>query len=260
MRSILVHAERGDAGASRIDSALSLARLTGGHLTLLIDTPVMRYTTVDAMGGASVATEALQEAIEADDNFAKGLTDRLERDDVQFTILRGESEPLDALSTSARLADVVIVARADALAADLPLAVRCPVLALNDGEPLTFPVDRACIAWDGSAEAATALRGSVPLLSGCSEVTVVTVEDAPKDWPALDAVEYLSRHGIRAEMQAIPRTGSVEQSLAHELQLRQSQLLVMGAFGHSRVREFIFGGVTKSFLEYAAAPALLLAH
>lgn len=260
MRSILVHAERGDAGASRIESALSLARLTGGHVTLLIDTPVMRYTTVDAMGGAAVATEALQDAMVSDDAFAASLADRLTREDVPFTILRGETEPLDALATSARLSDVVIVARGDAVAADLPLAARCPVLALNDDAPLAFPVERACIAWDGSAEAATALRGSVPLLAGCSEVTVVTVEDAPKGWPALDAVEYLSRHGIRAEMQALPRTGSVEQSLAHELQLRRCQLLVMGAFGHSRVREFIFGGVTKSFLEYAAAPALLLAH
>ena len=260
MRSILVHAERGPAGKARIETALSLARMTGGHVTLLIDTPVMRYTTMDAMGGAVVASEALQEAMSSDDAFARSSSEHLSKEDVPFTVLRAEIEPIDALARAARLADIVITARRDPTTGDLPLSLRCPVLAVNDGKMLSFPLSRVCLAWDGSAEAATALRSAIPLLAGCEDVTIITIEDAPGDWPAIDAAAYLSRHGIQAEVQSLARIGSVEETLARELQLRQCQLLVMGAFGHSRMREFLFGGVTRSFLDFESAPPLMLAN
>lgn len=260
MRSILVHAESGSAGQARVETALSLARMTSGHVTLLIDTPVMRYTTMDAMGGAVVASEALQAAVAEDDKLARDAGMHLRGEDVPFTVMRAEIEPLDALARAGWLADVVITARRDPVTGDLPLSMRCPVLAVNDGEILTFPLARACLAWDGSAEAAAALRGAMPLLAGCAEVTIITIEDVPTDWPAIDAAEYLSRHGIEAEVQSLARIGSIEETLARELQLRQCQLLVMGAFGHSRMREYLFGGVTRSFLENESAPALLLAH
>lgn len=260
MRSILVHAEHTAAGQARVDTALSLARMTGGHVTLLVDTPIMRFTSVDGIGGAMVATDALQEAVERDDTYARELDKRLAAEDVPTDVLRAETEPVDALARAARLADVAIVSRADPLAGDLPLNARCAVLALNDDAELVFPLERACVAWDGSPEAAAALRAATGLLAGCNEVAVVTVEDAPSSWPATDAVSYLSRHGIVAEQITVPRLGTIEETLARELQTRQCQLLVMGAFGHSRVREFLFGGVTRSFLEFEGGPSLLLAH
>lgn len=260
MRSILIHAENDSVGKSRVETALSLARMTDGHVTLLVDTPTTRYTTIDAMGGALVATGALQEAVASDDAFAREMDSRLAGEDVPCNVLRADSEPVAALTRAGRLADVVIIARADSMAGDLPLTARCPVLAVNDDKPLTFPLRSAAIAWDGSAEAAAALRASVPLLAGCDEVVVITVEDTPTEWPATDALEYLSRHGISAELQLLPRIGSVEDTLARALQLRGCEVLVMGAFGHSRLREFIFGGVTRSFLGLANGPALLMAH
>ena len=259
MRSILVHAEVGPAGQARIDTALSLARATGGHVTLLVDTPVSRYVAVDGLGGGFVATDALKEALADDDEFAQKIDSALARGDVCCDVVRAESDPLDALGDAARLADVVVVARREALASDLPLAVRCPVLAVNAGETLCFPLGRVAVAWDGSAEAANALRAAVPLLAG-AEVTVVTVKDAAKDFPATDALAYLSRHGIKAELQVVERAGAVEETIARELARLRPQLLVMGAFRHSRLREFLFGGVTRFFLEEPAGPALLLAH
>lgn len=260
MRSLLVLADRTPAANGRIEAALSIARMTGGHVTLLVDTPVMRFTAVDAMGGASVATEALQEAIADDDAYARQIDVHLANEDVPCTVLRAESEALDAMAEAGRLADLAVVSRGDPLTGDLPLALRCPVLAVNDEAPTIFPVERVCVAWDGSAEAANALRGAVPLLIGGAEVTVITVENAPAVWPATDAVAYLSRHGIAAEQVVLPRLGSVEDTLLREVSLRRAQLLVMGAFGHSRVREFLFGGVTRSMLEMRHGPALLFAH
>lgn len=259
MRSILVHAEVGSAGQARIETALSLARTTGGHVTLLVDTPVSRYVTVDGLGGGYVATDALKDALEGDDAFAREMDAELAREDVCCDVIRAESEPLDALTEAARLADVVVVSRREALASDLPMAVRRPVLAVNAGEALQFPLERVAVAWDGSTEAANALCAAVPLLAG-AQVTVVTVQDAAKDFPATDALSYLSRHGINAELQVVERSGPIEETIARHLASLRPQLLVMGAFRHSRLREFLFGGVTRFFLESPRGPALLLAH
>ena len=260
MRSVVVHADASPAGAVRVDSALSLARMTGAHVTLLVDTPITRFVSVDAMGGGTVAAEAIQTAVAQDDAFARQIGERLARGDVTCDVLRAESEPVDALANAGRLADVAVVSRDSALAADLALATRCPVLAVNADKPLYFPLGKVAVAWNGSAEAAYALRCAVPLLGGETEVTVLTVEDAPEAYPATDAVAYLSRHGVQAEMQVIQRMGAIEATLANELVLLEAELLVMGAFTHSRLREFLFGGVTRYFLECKQGPALLLAH
>jgi len=259
MRSILVHADSSPAGEARLETGLSLARMSGGHVTLLVDTPITRFIAVDAMGGGSVAADAIREAVAEDDAFARRIDARVARGDVPCDVVRSEGEPVDAICDAARLADVVVVSRRSILASDLPMACRSAVLAVNDTEPLCFPVARAAIAWDGSAEAAYALRCAVPLLKG-AEVDVLTVADAPAEFPATEALCYLSRHGIGAELQVLDRVGAVEETLARELILKQTQLLVMGAFSHSRLREFLFGGVTRYFLEHPQGPALLLAH
>lgn len=259
MRSVVVHADKSPAGTARIECALSLARMTGAHVTLLVDTPITRFVSVDAMGGGSVAAEAIEEAVAEDDAFARQIEARMARGDVPCDVLRAETEPVDALADAGRLADVAVVSRNSALAADLALATRCPVLAVNADRPLSFPLNKVAVAWDGSAEAAYALRCAVPLLGG-AEVTVLTVEDAPEAYPATDAVAYLSRHGVAAEMQVLQRVGAIEATLARELVLLETELLVMGAFTHSRLREFLFGGVTRYFLECEQGPALLLAH
>lgn len=260
MRSILVHADATPAGTARLETGLSLARMTGGHVTVLVDTPVSRYVAVDAMGGGTVAAEAMREAIAEDDAFARAIDAQVAREDVPCDVIRAEAEPVDAMADAARLADICIVARLEALASDLPMATRTPVLAVNDDAPLSFPLARAAVAWDGSGEAAFALRNAIPLLAGCAEVTVLTVEDMPADFPATEALTYLSRNGIKAEQLVVQRLGAIEETLARELVMLEAQVLVMGAFKHSRLREFLFGGVTRYFLENPAGPALLLAH
>lgn len=260
MRSILVHSDASPAGTARVETALSLARMTRGHVTLMVDTPITRYVAIDAMGGGTVAAEAMREAIAEDDQFARKIDARMAREDVSCDVIRAEAEAVDAMADAARLADIVIVARRESLASDLPMVIRSPVLAINDDAPLCFPLTKAAVAWDGSAEAAFALRGAMALLAGCAEVTVLTIEDAPGDFPATEAVAYLSRHGIKAEQQVVQRLGAIEETLARELVLLESQVLVMGAFKHSRLREFLFGGVTRYFLENPTGPALLLAH
>lgn len=259
MRSILVNADRNPGMDARLDTALSIARATGGHVTVLIDTPVARYIAMDPMGGSYVASDALKQAMADDDSNAAALEERLKGEDVQFDVIRSESEPVDALSRAARLADLVILSRSGGLAGDVTMLARTPVLVLPDDRAIAMPLRKACIAWDGGDEAALALRGAVGLLAGCDAVEVVSVSDHPGEFPPTDALRYLSRHGIKAELNEIPRRGSTEETLA--VAAGTADLLVMGAYGHSRVREFLFGGVTRFFLEEVEnSPPLLMAH
>ncbi|MBC2653196.1 universal stress protein [Novosphingobium flavum] len=260
MRSILVDARPGPAGRNRIETALALARHTGGHVTLVVDTPVDRFVAIDGMGGSLVSAEALRDVMAEDDAFAAAIDAQLARQDVCCDVVRADCPPVDALAAAALLADVVVVPRQDAVAADLPLAIRGPVLAVNDDRPLAFPLGRVAVAWDGGASAAHALRASVPLLATAGAVTVLVIETDPAGFPATDVASYLARHGISAELRPLPRQGSVEATLTAALAADRPDLLVMGAYGHGRLRAFLFGGVTEHFLASPDGPALLLAH
>ncbi|MCJ2188314.1 universal stress protein [Novosphingobium beihaiensis] len=260
MRSILVNADRKPGNDARIDTALGIARQFNGHVSVLVDTPVTRYIAMDPMGGSYVISDALEEARKEDDAAAAKFETRMARDDVPFDILRSEDDPVSALANAARLADLVVLSRSGGFAGELALASGTPVLALPDGKALEMPIRRACIAWDGGEQAASALRASVPLLESCQVVKVISVIEKPGGFPATDALRYLSRHGIHAEFEEHERRGSTEETLAIAATQAHAELMVMGAYGKSRVREFLFGGVTAYFLGEANAPALLLAH
>lgn len=260
MRSILVYADRAASMAGRLETALSIARVTAGHVSVLVDTPVTRYISMDPMGGSYVATEALQQALADDDAHAAAIEARLAGEDVPFDVIRSEAEPVEALASAARLSDLVVLSRTPGLAGELALVSRAPVLVLPNGTGLSFPVDCACVAWDGGDEAAHALRGAAPLLANCGEVHVITVREKPGGFPPTEALRYLSRHGVTAELHELDRGSSTEETLAKAVARLKCRLLVMGAYGKSRVREFLFGGVTRYFLEETAGPALLLAH
>lgn len=261
MRSILVQAGRDPAMAARLDTAMDIARANEGHISLVIDTPIDRFVSVDPYGGAYVAREALDAALAEDQALADAFAGRLAGDDVPFDIACYETTPVEALATAARLCDVVIVSRGGDLGGDLAVATRSPVLVLAGKTSLRLPLACACIAWDGSDQAAAALRASVTLLQGCRDVHVLTVNTGESsNFPATDALRYLSRHDIKAELHDLERGNSIEETLAAEAKRLGAQLLVMGAFGHSRVREFLFGGVTRYFLDEPTAPSLLLAH
>lgn len=261
MRSIIVHAGRDAGMTARLDTAMDIARRGEGHVSLVIDTPVDRFVTTDPYGGTFVAREALEAALADDEALAEAFAGRLSNDDVPFDVAQYETQPVDAMAAAARLADVAIVSRDCGFAGDLAVAARCPVLVLNPKAPLRLPLAAACIAWDGGDQAAAALRGAIPLLEGCRNLHVLTVTgEEPDSFPATDALRYLSRHGLKAELHELRRNGSVEETLADEAIRLGAQLMVMGAYGHSRVREFLFGGVTRYFLEEKNAPPLLLAH
>jgi nucleotide-binding universal stress UspA family protein len=110
-------------------------------------------------------------------------------------------------------------------------------------------------------QCARALRGATPLLATSSEVRVLAVRGGKSDeFPPTDPLRYLASHHIKAELTELAKGKSVEETIAAEVARLKAQLLVMGAYSHTRLREFVFGGVTRHFLKQAEGPALLLAH
>ena len=117
----------------------------------------------------------------------------------------------------------------------------------------------ALIAWNGSPEAAHAVRAAVPFLKD-RPVVIVTIGGDEGDFAAEEAARYLSRHGIHAELRAIERgVETPEERIEKEADALGAGLIVMGAFGRSRLRETIFGGATQYLVTGGRYP-LLLAH
>ena len=140
------------------------------------------------------------------------------------------------------------------------MTVPAPVLALPaEGPPLDLDAP-VMILWNGSPQAAHALRAAAPLMAGGRTVTMVQVGRAEGRVPAEDALCYLSRHGIHGELRHLDRGAlTPEEILERTAKELAPGLIVMGAYGRARLRETLFGGVTRYLLKAAPAP-LLLAH
>jgi nucleotide-binding universal stress UspA family protein len=133
----------------------------------------------------------------------------------------------------------------------LPRRVRTSELAL----------DTVVIAWDGSRSASRAVADSLPVLERAREVRVLTVlneKELSSESPAAELSNYLERREIVATPDCIDAAGRwIGDILGSYLSSRQTDLLVMGAYGHSRLREFILGGATRSMLSNPSLPILL---
>ncbi len=127
----------------------------------------------------------------------------------------------------------------------------------------TSGCDRVVVAWDGGASAARALADSLPVLAKAESVTVLTISgDKPgvDDQTGLDVLRHLRSHGIAAQTKALA-SGHGPAGAVIERYVRQidADLLVMGAYGHTRLRDFVLGGATEHLL-HAPPTALWMAH
>ena len=259
MRAILCPADSTEGFDQRLDAALALVRALGSHVSLPIVSPVIELAAWEPFGGVALTADTVREMRGEDQALARRLEARLAREDVPYDVSVLESDRFAALCAGARFADVIVLGRDDVMLEDLVIAERCPVLALP---PLGWndPVSpRAMVAWDGSRAAANAMRAALPLLTRARQVDVVTIGSKGDDCDASLALRYLSRHAIHAELHRVPASGTVAQTLLATAGRLESDLLVMGLYGHSRLRELLLGGVTREMIAKAGV-ALLLAH
>jgi len=194
-----------------------------------------------------------------------------QRHDVKgaWEVVRGSYVPV--LAKRSRLADFVITGL-PVQAPDSPIgfdnitrtlfADAAPMLLVPDTWQGSTQPERVLIAWNGSGEAADAIRTALPLLRMASAVRVLDGEIdglpgvAPRPLPLR---EWLSRQGVEAQWQAFDAGSGVGSALLDSARSMDADLLVMGAWGHSRISELILGGATRQVLEQTHLP-LLLAH
>jgi nucleotide-binding universal stress UspA family protein len=275
-RTLLVHVDQSRNAPSRMRCAAGLANLFGAHLVGAAQTGVSRFLLPASieLGGAMVADQiaamyddaraALASfAAIAQDARVQSVEDRLVNDDAD-----------GGMALAARYADLAIVSQQDP---DEPLAGSLgdlpEYLLLNSGRPLLVlpctgwngPIGTsAMVAWDGSLEATHAVAAALPLLKLARQVTVVVFNPDERpgvhgELPGADLALYLSRHGVKVDVQAQPSTIDAGNALLSAAADLGADLLVMGGYGHSRFREMMLGGVTRTILRTLTLP-VLMAH
>ena len=122
-------------------------------------------------------------------------------------------------------------------------------------------IETGTLAWDGSGQSARAMRDALPLLREAKSVEIVSIlgeKDLAGQIPGADIARHLARHCRKVATAELPvQGGNVAHTLFEHAKLLRSDLVVMGCYGHSRLREYIFGGVTRETLAHTEIPTLL---
>ena len=283
VRKILLPLTGTAAGEAALATALQVARLWDAHVTAL-------HVRVDARDVAPLAGEGLSGAMieemmaatekesEARSTAVRAMFERFVRQHgvaaadpalhagatADFADVVGREEEL--VAHRARLADLTVVphpeagddvSSSDALHAVLFDSGR-PVLMAPRRTPATIGT-RICLAWNGTAESAAAVLAVLPWMQRAQAVRVLSADEYQRRGPgAADLAAYLALHGVRAEVsQFRPIEREVGRGLLAAAQEFGADLLAMGAYSHSRLRQLILGGVTRHVLEHAALPVLM---
>lgn len=190
--------------------------------------------------------------------------------DFEWHCIEGNTQRL--IDQHARYADLICVCAPPASADAFTPSPIGEELVFSSGRPvLIFPQefsaatvgDQVMLAWDGSQEAAKAISQSMGILSAASQVSLVCVadhdlQDAQADTLGTDMNRYLKSHDVQAEAITVHAGSTAVGPFLHDCAIgHRADLLVMGAYGHSRIREFILGGVTHWALRHSTIPILM---
>ena len=272
--NILVHVDRSAHEATRVRFATRLAEAHDAHLIGLACTgiPYLPAEVSRQLGRAWVESRMAQLREEAQALCAEF------DGSVRASGVRGHEVRAvvgvtsDMLMLHGRYADLLVLARperpdpADALSAEdtsaLLLGLGRPVL-LVPGSWRDGPIGRRiAVAWSASRESARSVSDALPLLRRAAEVDVLVFNVNPTDGrhgaePGADIATFLARHGVRVTVHNEVTPVDVGNSVLSRLADLDSDLLVMGAFGHSRLRELVMGGVTETVLRSSPVPVLM---
>ncbi|SFT22878.1 universal stress protein [Methylobacterium sp. yr668] len=257
--NIMVSVDLGPAAADRVQLAAGLAQQFGSKLTGVAARPVLGPMPVGDMLEVE-RVWALEERL-TDEQLAeaKALFEREAGQAPKTSWRSAPTDPLAFLGAQARTADLVVVGRQGPADGDAgPMAVSTGGLLMEVGRPvLVVPpgiehlaVKRVVVAWKDTPEARRALHDALPFLRQTEQLCAVAVGPDAQHVGAEGAAEYLSGHGIKATTHLLrkPEIGPADEILRFAGR-EDADLIVMGAYGHSRLREWAFGGATREVLQ-----------
>jgi len=248
-----------------IDSAIQLAERFGSHLIGFHPELVqLSYAMAAGFPDAEFLRDATERSTATTKTLAADFGRRLGATKLSSAWATMATMPGDSSAGALRLArsvDLVVTQQPDPLAeapetdALLHDSGR-PVLVIPRENPINPALKRIVIGWNGSREAARAVFDALPLLKEAEFVEVLVVDPAERPKGDLQQGEAiaaaLGRHGVKAELVAASKGGgSVEEAIVDHCDIAKADLLVLGAYGHSWLREFLFGGVTRGVLDNA---------
>ena len=274
-RTILVHYDAGRTAAARLEYAIGLAQQYGAHVACLYALDMMPAPS-SGYEGRAVIVEAQKRAqaemlAEARKGY-EGVLRRTGYDKIEWR--ESAADALAAVALHARYADLVVVGQQNEewpsgvgheLERAMPLAAGRPVLVVPYAFQASGPARRILVAWNASREAARAVTDALPILRRASHVHVVTANARASsaghgEEPGADIGLFLTRHGVKVTVSRQDASGldigNLLLSRAFDL---QADLIVSGAWGHSRLREMVLGGVTRTLLESMTVP-VFVAH
>jgi nucleotide-binding universal stress UspA family protein len=271
-KTILVHAEPGHVADRRVATAIGLAEQFDAAL---IGLGAEAFEPVFASGYAiadGAVYEAIRERIERDVPAAEQRF-RLLTSGVKQPVfwVTGVQDPCSELVIHARAADLIVASRPAAgeghafaaASADLVMRAGLPVLITPDGG-LALQGHRVVVGWKNTREARVALTGAMPLLMRADEVTLVAITseaEVAAQHAELDQVaQRLTRHGVRTTCEVIAKArAGIAEDLERAADRRGADTIVIGAYAHSRVREWALGGMTEDFIA-SSSKYVLMCH
>ena len=260
-----------------LEQAIATASSEDAHLEVLCTgVDLTQVTSYYAGANAVILQETISRALQDAEKISEAVSERLEGEAITWSTSTAVAALADLgrhIAARARFADLVLLAHPygdDAGPAHEPIIEasmfegKAPVMVVpTDGEPLVAP-QKVVIGWNESSEAMSAIRAALPILKQADSVNI-TVIDPPMHSPNRSdpgglLSQFLARHGVTAEIsvlsKTLPRVSDVLQRHVSDI---EADMIVMGAYGHSRLREAIFGGATRDMMEEAKVP-LFLAH
>jgi len=276
-KSILTILTDIDDVAPVLEAALPFVRAEGAHLEVLC-LGVDRTQTGYYFAGATavIHDETLQYARDEATAIEQAVRDRLAKTEIAWGVeaLVAQTAMVAGLvARRARFVDLVMLPKpyGPNRTADAPAVVeaamfqgQAPVLVLPGTEAPSQAPARVVVAWNESAEALTAVRRAMPLLLAADLVNILIIDpsrhEANAADPGSELSKMLTRKGAKVELSIVARTmPRISDVIARHVSDQNADLLVMGAYGHSRFREAILGGATRNLLEQASVP-VLMAH
>lgn len=270
IKSILFHVHEDDGIDDRLQAALSLSRACSAHLQLLHVVPIHAYTAIDSYGGAFVSGEIVEALEKQAGELRARIEQHLNKEDVNWSYESVTSALVAELIRNAALSDLVVIGRephwhefgrtGPGLLGEIICNIRTPLCIPGDDCSAFDPFGTAVIAWNGSIEAANAVRSTIGLLKLASRVHVIRyAEGTETELDATRMLEYLSRHDVHAQMETHLAPTDISGDLLGYARRLGAEYLVLGGYSHSRAGEFLFGGVTRELLN-ACPISIVMAH
>lgn len=269
IRDILVHVDHQESSERILRIAMALAQKLGAHLAALyVKNPIEYPVYADVTIPQSVfdqAEEFEQEKLKASKLQFEKITHGKQ---ILVEWKQEEGRTVAKLIEQSAFCDLLLVRQTspsnqsdidEDVAERVVLESGRPILVIPESVTENIGLDRVVVAWNGKKEAVRAIHDAMPLLEIASKVSIVSVKTSPaEDIPCADIAKHLARHGVNLEVEQ-PDQDIVDVGywLQSQLDEKKTDLVVMGAYGHSRYREMIFGGVTRHMLRNMPIPCLM---